>query len=376
MEESILHGGEKELQELKKVLQEKNRYNVVLDSMDTAVGEQKKKIEQRKVEIEQEMNLEIKRRREAVAAPFYQEIAESEVDLQKVKDERSQKKQELIEEIRQEEEKIYAKRKANLDKQRKLIGQEENIPGICTTRLFLAFFCPRNGKDALILIGGILLLFLFFPLAVYFGVYGGGDTQVLTTIYLVFIIFFYTVYLLINNLVKDKYLVGINKMLKLMEEEEKLEAHKKQREKELENLPDSALDLSEFDSELNRLQAVIEELTKQKALALVNFDSDQRLQVAIGQEVQEKFKPELDKLRTELDESIKSYENMQKEYNKFLDEKNIEQKYDILFRMEPDIFNQTVIDELIFYMTHSDAENISKAIIKRKKKLGQPMPLI
>lgn len=370
MEESILHGGEKELQELKKVLQEKNRYNVVLDSMDTAVEEQKKKIEQRKVAIEQEMNLEIKRRREAVAAPFCQEIAESEVGLQKVKDERSQKKQELIEEIRQEEAKIYAKRKANLDKQRKLIGQEEKIPGICTTRLFLAFFCPRNGKDALILVGGLLLLFLVFPMAIYFGIYGGNNRYALTSIYLVLIVVFYTIYLLINNLVKDKYLIGINKLLKIMEEAEKLEAHKKQREKELENLPDSALDLSEFDSELNRLQAVLEEVTKQKNQALVNFDSDQRLHVAIGQEVQEKFKPELDKLRSELEEALKSYENMQKEYNKFLDEKNIEQKYEVLLRMEPDIFNQTVIDELIFYITHCDAENISKAIMKRKKSSG------
>lgn len=375
MEESILHGGEKELQELKKVLQEKNRYNVVLDSMDTSVEEQKKKIEQRKAEIEQEMNLEIKRRREAVAAPFYREIAENEVSLQKVNDERNKKKLELIEEMRQEEKKLYEKRKANLDKQRKLAGQEENIPAICTTRLFLAFFCPRNGKDALILLGGILLLLLVFPLMFYFGVYGGGNTQVLTSIYLVFIIFFYTAYLLINNLVKDKYLVGINRLLKLMEEEEKLEAHKKQREKELENLPDSALDLSEFDTEINRLQAVIGEITKQKEIAVVNFDSDQRLHTAIGQEVQEKFKPELDKLRAELEESIKSYENMQAEYSRFLDEKNIEQKYDILLRVEPDIFNQTVIDELIFYMTHSDAENISKAIIKRKKKLGQPLTL-
>lgn len=375
MEESILHGSEKELQELKKTLQEKNRYNVVLDSMDTAVEEQKKKIEQRKVEIEQEMNLEIKRRREAVAAPFYQEIAESEVNLQKAEEERSKKKQELIAELRFEEKKMYEKRKANLDRQRKLAGQEENIPGICTTRLFLAFFCPRNGKDALILIGGILVLLLALPLTVYYGAYGGGDTQVLKTIYLVLILFFYTAYLLINNLVKDKYLVGINRMLKIMEEEEKLEAHKKQREKELDNLPDSALDLSEFDTELNRLRAVMEEITKQKDLALVNFDSDQRLHMAIGQEVQDKFKPELDKLRAELDDSIKSYENMQAEYSRFLDEKNIEQKYEVLLRMEPDIFNQTVIDELIFYMTHGDAENISKAIIKRKKKLGQPLTL-
>lgn len=375
MEDTILHGGEKELLELKKTLQEKNRYNAVLASLDTAVEEQKQKIEKRKAEIEQEMNLEVKRRREEVAAPFYEEIASCEVELQKAQNERARKRQELIDQMKREEVELYEKRKSNLDLQKKLVGQEEGVPGICTTRLFLAFFCPRNGKDALILVSGLLVLFLVLPMTVYFGAYGGNDRQTLTAIYLVFIVVFYTLYLLINNLVKDRYLVGINKLLKLMEESEKLEVHRKQRENELDNLPDSALDLGEYDTEVNRLQAVIDELNKQKDLAVVNFDSDQRLHVAIGQEVQEKFKPELDHMRAVLEDNISSYDKMQAEYNKFLDEKNIEQKYDILIRMEPDIFSQSVIDELIFYITHSDAENISKAIVKRKKKLGQPVDL-
>ncbi len=375
MEESILHGGEKELLELKKTLQEKNRYNAVLDSMDAAVDEQKLNIEKRKAEIEKEMNLEVIRRREAVAAPFYTEIAACEAELKAALEERSKKRIELIAQIMQEENEMYEKRKENLENQRKLVGQTDGVPGICTTRLFLAFFCPRNGKDALILVIGLLVLFLVLPLSVYFGVYGGNNRSMLTTIYLVFIVIFYTLYLLINNLVKDKYLIGINKLLKIMEDLDKLDANKKKREKELENLPDSALDLGEFDEEVNRLQAVIEELTKQKDLAVMNFDSDERLHVAIGQEVQEKFKPELDHMRAVLQDNIDSYERMQAEYNKFLDDRRIEERYGILLQAEPDIFSQTVIDELIFYITHSDAENISKAIIKRKKKLGQPMSL-
>lgn len=373
MEESILHGGEKELLELKKTLQEKNRYNAVLDSMDAAVDEQKLKIEQRKADIEKEMNLEVKRRRDAEAAPFYEEIASCEVELQKARDERSRKREEIIGQMIAEEKEMYEKRKENLEKQRKLIGQTEGVPGICTTRLFLAFFCPRTGKDALILVIGLVILFLVLPMVVYFGAYGGNDRQALTGIYLAFIVVFYTLYLLINNLVKDKYLIGINKLLKVTEESEKLEANRKKREKELENLPDSALDLGEFDDEVNRLQAVIEELNKQKDLALLNFDSDERRHVAIGQEVQEKFKPEIDHMNAVLEETISSYEKMQQEYDKFLNDRRIEERYGVLLQAEPDIFSQTVIDELIFYLTHSDAENISKAIIKRKKKLGQPM---
>lgn len=371
MEDIILHGGEKELLELKKTLQEKNRYNAVLDSMDAAVDEQKLKIEQRKAEIETEMNLEVKRRREAVAAPFYEEIASCEVELQKVLDERNRKREEIITSLIEKEEEMYQKRKENLENQRKLIGQTEGVPGICTTRLFLAFFCPRTGKDALILVIGLVVLFLVLPLTIYFGVYGGNDRQMLTTIYLVFIVVFYTLYLLINNLVKDKYLVGINKLLKIEEDLGKLEAHIKKREKELENLPDSALDLSEFDEEVNRLQAVIEELNKQKDVAILNFDSDERRHIAIGQEVQEKYKPEIDHMNAVLEDTISSYQRMEQEYNRFLDDRRIEERYGILLQVEPDIFNQTVIDELIFFLQHTDTENISKAIIKRKKKLGQ-----
>jgi len=375
MEDTILHGGVAELEELKKTLQEKNRYNAVLDSLDSAVEEQREKIELRKKAIEQTMNEEIKHRRELVAKPFYDEMASCEVEIQRVSDEKKRRRQELIDQILTEEKEMYEKRKENLEKQIKLVGQEEGVPGICTTRLFLAFFCPRTGKDALILVIGLVLLLLVLPLTIYFAGYGGNNKQVLTTIYLVLIVVFYTVYLLINNLVKDKYLVGINKLLRLLEESEKLDARRKQREKELENIPDSSLDLSEFDEEISRLQAVTEELSKQKNSALANYDSDQKLQLEIANEVRERYKPELEQMRAVLEDNISSYEKMQAEYNKFLDVKAIEQKYDILLRVEPDIFNQTVIDELIFFMTHGDAENISKAVMKRKKKLGQTISL-
>lgn len=375
MEETILHGGEKELQELKKILQEKNRYNAVLESLEKAVKEQKQVIENYKTEIEQEMNLEAMRRRAAVEAPFNAEIASTDTQLQKAMEERAEKRKELIEQLIQEEAKLYEKRKANLEKQKKLVNEEEGVPDICTTRLFLAFFCPRTGKDAGILIFGLLVLFLLLPMAVYFGIYGGNDRQALTTIYLVFIVVFYTIYLLINNQVKDKYLVGIHKFQNLLEDLKRLEVEKKRREKELENIPDSALDLGEYDEEAKRLQAVIDELSKEKELAVANFDSDERLHIEIGKEVQEKFRPELEQMRAVLDENIASYEKMQAEYRKFLEEKQLEQKYEILLRMEPNIFQESVIDELIFFIVHGDAETISRAIVKRKKKLGQPISL-
>lgn len=376
MEDSILHGGEKELLELKQVLQEKNHYNVVLDSMDTGIEEFKAKIDKRKIEIEKEMNLEILRRRDLVGKSFQEDMDACDAEIKNAQNVRNGRRQELIDQMIQEEGVIYEKRKENLEVQMKLVSQEEGVPWLCTTRLFLAFFCPRTGKDALILVIGILLLLLVLPMGIYFGAYGGNDTQALTAIYLVLIVVFYTIYLLINNLVKDRYLQGINKMLKLMEESKKLDKGRKQRIKELESLPESSFDLSEFDEEMQTLEARKRELAEQKEIAVANFDRDENLQLSIAQEVQEKFKPEIDKMKAELDEKTRAYEEMQVEYENFLDEKAIEQKYEILLRVEPDIFSQSVIDELIFFLQHGDAENISKAVMKRKKKLDQgPIPL-
>ena len=75
-------------------------------------------------------------------------------------------------------------------------------------------------------------------------------------------------------------------------------------------------------------------------------------------------------MRNVLKDNIASQKKMKQEYSRFLDERKIEERYGILQQLEPNIFNQSVIDELIFFLTHSDAENIGKAIIKRKQKLG------
>ena len=370
MEDTILHGGEKELLELKNTLQEKNRYIAVVDSLTAAVEEQRLKIEQRKAEVEKEMTLEIKRQRDLIAAPFLEQIASSEAELQKALEERRKKREEIIAALIVEETQLYKKKKDELEEQGKRISQIEGVPGFCTSKLFLALFCPRNAKDAMVLMTGLFVVFLVLPMVIYFCIYGGNDKQALTVIYLAVVVIFYTLYLLINNLVKDKYLVGINKLLKIKEELEKLEVYRKKREKELENTPDSALDLSEFDEAVKRLKNVIEELNKQREVAVLNFDSDEQQHIAIGQEIQDKFKPELEQMRNVLKDNIASQKQMKQEYSKFLDAHRIEERYGILQQLEPNIFNQSVIDELIFFLTHSDAENIGKAIIKRKQKLG------
>lgn len=372
--ENILLCGEQVLQELKQILQEKQRYNSVLASLDSEIDGQKLKIESCRKEMEQEVSEEEQRRRELVAKPYYDEIASCEVEINRITLEREKQRQVQIDAIVRQETEEYETKKNEIEAQIKEVKKEENVPAVCLSRPFLAFFCPRTGKDALFLVAGILVLLLVLPMALYYGVYGGKDKSALLVIYLVLIVFFYTAYLLINNLVKDKYLVGLQKILAFMTEQEKLEQKWKQRVKELENIPDYELDLKEFDDEVLRIQMVIGELNGQKDMALVTFDSNERLKLDIMAEVQEKYKPQLEQLQLALDELNESYDKMRMEFKKFLEEKQIEERYLPLQRLESGIFNPKVIDELIFYICHGDAENIREAIMKRKRKIGE-MPV-
>lgn len=369
MEKDILLGGEKELRELRKTLLEKERYSSVIDSLKKEVDTQKQTIEFRTQEIEQEVVVEVQRRREAMIKPYYDKIVICEASIQRIQEERERKRQELIDNICKEEAEVFEEQKKELEEQIKQVRKDENIPAICMSRPFLAFFCPRTGLDALILVSGIILLLLIMPMGIYFGVYGGDNKLALTTIYLVTIIVFYTVYLLINNLVKDKYLVGLKRVLELMAETEKLEIRKKKRMVELENIPDEELDLQEFDEQIIQLRAEIAEVEELRNLAVINFDSDERLKMDIAAQVQQRYAEEMGQMRNALADSMSSLENMKQEYEKFVEEQGLKEKYTSLARMERSIFDIKVIDELLFILSNGDAENIGGAILRRKRKM-------
>ena len=109
-------------------------------------------------------------------------------------------------------------------------------------------------------------------------------------------------------------------------------------------------------------------LTKQKDLEVRNFDSNERLQLEIAKQIQDKYRAELDQLRLGLEDAVQSYDKMQKEFDNFLNEKDFEGRYDSLIRMEPGVYSTKIIDELLFLICHAGADNIRAAVMMRKRK--------
>ena len=123
--ENILLGGEQELRELKQILQEKQRYNSVLASLDSELDTQKQTIEGYKQEIEREISMEEQRRRNVVAKPYYDEIASCEVEIQRITSEREKQRQAQIDEIVRKETEEYESQKNELEGQITQVKKEE-----------------------------------------------------------------------------------------------------------------------------------------------------------------------------------------------------------------------------------------------------------
>ena len=70
----ILLGGERELQELKKIIQERARYNSVLASMYTTIESQQDAMNTLKENVEKEIRAEEQRRRDEIAKALGAEL--------------------------------------------------------------------------------------------------------------------------------------------------------------------------------------------------------------------------------------------------------------------------------------------------------------
>ncbi|MGN0505504.1 MAG: hypothetical protein ACI4FZ_03030 [Lachnospiraceae bacterium] len=367
-EKDILQCGELELQKLKDRLLQSEQQEKVLKALELRVRKQEEKIELRRKEIESEIEEEEKAQRAVVARPYFEEIADKEAQIQSVKEERASKREEEIIRRTKEEKAKYEERKLESEQQIKEIIKEENIPDICVSKLFLACFFPKSVLDVLILLVGIVLIFCVLPCVIYFVVLGGGGGAVLTGIYLVITLIFYTAYLVINNLVKEKYMVGLKKINAIRTEMLKLELNLKMKLQNIEKLPNSALNLKEFEDKITFLEQEIEGIRQEQNVALQNFDSDENLKKEIADTVWNSYRQEMDMLTSSLSEQEAAYQEQKQEVELFKQSIISDKRYEPLVNLEPNIFRISVVDDLLFYIKTGAAEDIAEAMIKHKTK--------
>lgn len=364
----ILQCGEKELQKLKERLLESEEQQKVLQAFELRVKKQEEKIEQHTEEIEKEIKEAEKTQRLEVSRPYNEEIAALEKQLDGIMAARKEKREEEIRKRIKEETQKAAEKKLLFDKQMQDIIKEDNIPDICLSKPFLACFFPKSMADALILLAVLFFIFAILPCAIYFGLMQSRGTAALSGLYLVITVFFYTMYLLINNLVKEKYMVSLKKINTIRAEKLKLEQDTKRRLQEIENLPDSALNLTEFEDDVAQLRQKMEEKKKERMVAIQNFESDTTLKNEMAALIRESHKQETESLMHGLEKLKTSYMKKREETNKLKLSITTDKFYEPLVRIESEIFKISVVDEMLMYMQHGGAETIAEAILRRKSK--------
>lgn len=364
----ILQCGEKELQKLKERLQQSEEQQKVLYAFELRVKKQEEHIEQQEAAIEKEIKDAEKTQRLEIAKPYNEEIAAIEAQIDGIMAARNSKRQEEIQKRIREETAKAAEKKLAYEKQMQDIIKEDNIPDICISKPFLACFFPKSMTDVLILLVALLMIFAVLPCGIYFGLMQSRGPAALSGLYLVITVFFYTAYLLINNLVKEKYIVSLKKINTIRAEMIQLEQDTKRRLQEIEKLPDSALNLTDFEEDMAHLRQEIEEKKRARMVAVQNFDSDTVLKTEIATLIRDSYKQEVDSAKRSLEKLQASYMKKREETEKLKQSIITDKWYEPLVRVEKDIFKISVVDEMLLYMKHGGAETIAEAILRRKSK--------
>lgn len=364
----ILQCGEKELQKLRERLQQSEEQKKVLNAFELRVRKQQEKLEQQEAEIDKEIKEAEKTQRLEIAKPYNEEITALEAQVDGIMAARAAKREEEIRKRIKEETQKAAEKKRAYEKQLQEIIKAENIPDICTSKAFLACFFPKSFTDVLILLAALLCIFAVLPCAIYFGLMQNRGSAALSGLYLVITVFFYTGYLLVNNLVKEKYMVSLKKINTIRAEKQKLEQDTKRRLQEIEKLPDSALNLTEFEEDVAQLQQAIEGKKREMMIAVQNFDSDTALKNEMATLIRDSYRQEMESLKSSLEKLKVSYMKKKEEADKFKQSIVTDKWYEPLANLEKDIFKISVVDEMILYMKHGGAETIAEALVRRKTK--------
>ncbi|MGN0505492.1 MAG: hypothetical protein ACI4FZ_02970 [Lachnospiraceae bacterium] len=363
-EKDMLKGGEKELQKLKESVRQLDDCEKALKELEHTEKEEQKQLEKRKKEIDNEVEEKEAEKRKKVAEPFDNVILELEKNKKEKVTEKEKKRKEEIKARCENETGGLRERGNNLKAQIKKIAEEDGIPGVCISKLFLAFYYPKHVSDFFVLFLSLAVIFLLIPLGCFKLLFTTGTIQQLTILYLITIVAFFVIYLLLNNLVKEKHINAFQSINEVRSERHKTEQEIKEIIQKIEKSTDEELGLDEYNNAIAELEASISEKKLEKENALNSFDDDAESKEKRENEIRGTHEDELRSMSKKLEETTRLRTEKLNELSER--EKGLHNTYQPLLSIEKNIFKEKVIDELLGYIQTGEVKTIEEAIEKRK----------
>lgn len=359
MAESILQGGKEDLLTLRSMIEKQDNGRKRAEELAKSLSALTKEIESKKKEMNAEIDSTMKARQAEIENTYNKEITELNKSKKKIQNDKAKvKSAKVSERMGSETEEMYGKIKS-LKLEINSRVREYRLPGMCKHKLFYAVFMPHTFLDIVFLIAAFIVLFLLLPCTVFTLLDGKpfGPTFTPAIVYVVDIVLFGGLYMLINNLVKDKHsneVKGIGELLNQIRDMKKRIRHVK-RSIQLDT-DESGYGLESYDVELKEMEAKLNGLSADEKAALETFSSETK--PMLTNEIKRKYESTIEALSGKYNEQSAEYKQVSETIRN--DALVLSTNYEA--QLGKSNMTVAVMDRLLSYMESGKASTIAEAL--------------
>jgi len=364
VDNAILHAGIEELNTIKEQVLELTGYQEKNAELLKEEARLDKLISGKEKDLNYEIETTLKKRKGELTAAYDNQFAtlssrEKKVKAKKEKDKGAKMTERIAEEtaqLREENKALVLEMKAK--------QKAEKMPVFGRTTLFFAFFMPRTPLEFCILILALLLLFLVIPFGLYLWLFAEKFGELaLAVLYLIMILLVGSIYLAINNHVKEKHLETVRAIRDLRSAYCKnVKSINKIRKGIRKDEDESVYGLEQYDDELQEISAEIQRISEEEKDALHAYETETTPRITA--EIKSRYEEELTSLRqTQKDVTAeqKATEEKVKELSLMMSK-----QYEIYLGKE--MLTVAKLDKLISYIESGEAADIGSALAIEKNK--------
>ena len=363
MENAILHAGIEELNIMKEHVMELNGYqerNVELLKEETRL---EKLISGKEEDCIEEVETTLKKRKSELASAYETQLGALNARNKKVKAKKEKHKgAKMTERIADETAELREENKGLL-LEIKAKMKAEKTPRFCNTTLFYALFMPKTLKEFAVFILGLLIVFLAIPFGIYtffFAEKFGEFT--LAIIYVAMIVLVGSLYLAVNNKVKEKHLDTIREVRGIrMHYQQNLKQIREIRRGIKKDEDESLYGLEQYDEELVEIDEELKRVTEEEKEALNTFETVTAPQITA--EIKSRYEQEINVLKEkyrEVCDEQKKVEEKVKEFSLMLSK-----QYEAY--LGKDVLTVQKLDKLIAHIEKGEASDIGEALSLERK---------
>ncbi len=364
MENAILHAGVDELNTIKEHVLELTGYqerNAELEKEETRL---EKLIATKEKDLNDEIESTLKKRKNELMESYESQRNALNARTKKIKAKKEKDKGAKVSERIAEETADLRDRNKELALEIKAKMKADKTPRICNTTLFYAFFLPKSFVEFLIFMFGLLIVFLAIPFGLYQLPFAKKFGEIaLAIIYVIMILLVGSIYLAINNKVKEKHLETIRAIRGLRNQYGRNAKNIRDIQRGIKNDSDeSTYGLERYDAELTEISAEIQRVTEEEKEALTTFETTTTQQIKA--EIKSRYEEELLNLREKYKETCTEQKEAEEKVKDF--SLMMSKQYEAYLGKE--MLTVSKLDKLIAHIRKGEAADIGEALTLEKNK--------